>query len=130
MESHASTGATSSAEEQIRHRRIAALLHKAIVEYAADRAVQDRHTDTQSIPESEVRETEESDAQRVIGFLRITGEASPASIRNSLGLSRSSSFRVLQSLAHSRCIVSCGRTRNLVYRLNEQAPAPNKVALN
>jgi hypothetical protein len=70
------------------------------------------------------------DSERVIRFLRVTGQSSPATIRDSLGLSRSGTFRVLQALTHARRIVSHGHTRTLVYRLNERAPMPDRIELN
>ena len=113
-----------------RRRRIAWLLHKAIVDSSAVAAVELRSPETYEGKIASSWGDDSSDAARVVRFLQVIGEASPACIRDSLGLSRSGSFRVLQALAHSRVISTRGRTRNLVYCLNEQAPPIEKVALN
>ena len=126
-----STNASSQNQDEAqRRRRIAWLLHKAIVESSAVAAVEAGAPEPPPPTDASSSRDDSSAAARVIGFLQVIGEASPACIRESLGLSRSSSFRVLQSLAHSRVITTHGRTRNLVYRLNEQAPPPEQVALN
>lgn len=111
-----------------RRRRIAELLHKAISELES---TQLSSTEFFTPASSNVTPAAElSDPERVVRFLRITGESSPATIRTTLGLSRSGAFRVLQSLAHAQRIVSHGQTRTLVYRLNEREPPPDRLALN
>lgn len=111
-----------------RRRRIAELLHKAISELES---TQPSPTEFSIPASSNVTPVAElSDPERVVRFLRITGESSPATIRTILGLSRSGAFRVLQSLAHAQRIVSHGQTRTLVYRLNEREPPPDRLALN
>jgi recombinational DNA repair ATPase RecF len=112
-----------------RRRRIAELLHKAISELESTQP--SSPSDSSTPASSNVTPAAElSDPERVVRFLRITGESSPATIRTTLGLSRSGAFRVLQSLAHAQRIVSHGQTRTLVYRLNEREPPPDRLALN
>lgn len=115
----------------LRRHRIAQLLHQAMLHADAHDAI-DPATPTEAEPEPVFAGVQLAapDAERVIQFLRVTGEASPASIRSSLGLSRTGAFRVLQSLAHSRRVVTHGQTRTLVYRLNEREPSPDKLELN
>jgi len=114
-----------------RRHRIAQLLHKAILEADTYDAV-NLDAPTEVEPESVSRDFQSDipDVERVIQFLRVAGEASPANIRSSLGLSRSGAFRVLQSLAHSQRVVTRGQTRTLVYCLNEREPSPEKLELN
>jgi hypothetical protein len=114
-----------------RRHRIAELLHKAMLQADAHDAL-DLATSTEAEPESVSSDIQSDlpDTERVVQFLRVTGAASPASIRSSLGLSRTGAFRVLQSLAHSRRVVTHGQTRTLVYRLNEREPSPDKLELN
>lgn len=128
--SDVATISPGSGVPQRRH-RIAQLLHKAMLQADAHNAIQ-LDFSAQTEPESVFTDIppDVPDTERVIQFLRVTGEASPASIRSSLGLSRSGAFRVLQSLAHSRQIVTRGQTRTLVYRLNEREPSPDKLELN
>lgn len=111
-----------------RRRRIAELLHKAISELESTQPSPIEFPTPASANVTPVAEL--SDPERVVRFLRITGESSPATIRTTLGLSRSGAFRVLQSLAHAQRIVSHGQTRTLVYRLNEREPPPDRLALN
>lgn len=122
---------SSSSDVSQRRHRIAQLLHKAILQADAHSAIELDFA-TQPEPESVAADfpPDVPDTERVIQFLRVTGEASPASIRSSLGLSRTGAFRVLQSLAHSRLVVTRGQTRTLVYRLNEREPSPDKLELN
>lgn len=122
---------TSSRGEPLRRKRIAQLLLKAILQTETEDAVRPAIApDSESSISIAGAQPDASNAERVVQFLRVTGEASPVSIRSSLGLSRSGAFRILQSLAHSRRIVTHGQTRALVYRLNEREPPPEKLELN
>ena len=113
-----------------RRRRIAELLHKAMGEMDSTQPSSPTEFSIPSSSNVTPIAAELSDPERVVRFLRITGESSPATIRTTLGLSRSGAFRVLQSLAHAQRIVSHGQTRTLVYRLNEREPPPDRLALN
>lgn len=122
---------TLSREESARRKRIGQLLYKAMLQTETEEALGPAISpDSESGFSVAVTQPDASDAERVVQFLRVTGEASPVSIRNSLGLSRSGAFRILQSLAHSRRIVTHGQTRALVYRLNECEPPREKLELN
>lgn len=114
-----------------RRRRIAELLHKAMVEVESTLPSSDPEDSIAAEADTPVAmQADLPDSERVVRFLRVTGQSSPANIRNSLGLSRSGTFRVLQALTHARRIVSHGHTRTLVYRLNERAPMPDRIELN
>lgn len=114
-----------------RRRRIAELLHKAIVEVESTLPSPGPEASTAARADAPVAiQKDLPDSERVIHFLRVTGQSSPASIRESLGLSRSGTFRVLQALTHARRIVSHGQTRTLVYRLNEREPPLGRIDLN
>ena len=111
-----------------RRRRIAELLHKAIVEVESTLPLPEHEASTAADAADPVAiQTDLPDSERV---LRVTGQSSPANIRDSLGLSRSGTFRVLQALTHARRIVSHGQTRTLVYRLNEREPPMGRIDLN
>jgi len=110
-----------------RRRRIAELLCKAIQMASVSDALEVSATpDVPARPASVAL----SEGDRVLNFLRVVGEASPAAIRQSLGLSRSGVFRTLQRLAHERQVAAHGQTRTLVYRLTRDAPPPDRIALN
>lgn len=114
-----------------RRRRIAELLHKAIVEVESTLPSPEHEASVAAHADAPVSlQTDLPDSERVIRFLRVTGQSSPANIRDTLGLSRSGTFRVLQALIHARRIVSHGQTRTLVYRLNEREPPLGRIDLN
>ncbi len=114
-----------------RRRRIAELLHKAMVEVESTLLSPEHEASVAAHADAPVAiQTDLPDSARVIRLLRVTGQSSPANIRDSLGLSRSGTFRVLQALTHARRIVSHGQTRTLVYRLNERETPLGRIDLN
>lgn len=119
--------------EPSRRRRIAELLCKAILLAEADDAVvaaeRAAGVEVPTVPDEETNErSEESD--RVLQFLSVVRAASPATIRESLGISRSTVYRALQRLSREQQVIAEGQTRMLVYRLNQAEPPPEKIALN
>ncbi len=71
-----------------------------------------------------------SGEDQILEFLKISGGASPAVIRNSLGLSRSRVYRSLQRLSQERQVHAHGQTRDLVYQLNQTEPPPDMIGMN
>ena len=119
--------------ESSRRRRIAELLCKAILLAEANDAVAAAEraagVDVATEPDQVTSErNEESD--RVLQFLSVVREASPATIRESLGISRSTVYRALQRLAREQQVIAEGQTRMIVYRLNQAEPPPEKIELN
>lgn len=119
--------------ELSRRRRIAELLCKAILLAEADDAVAAAEraagVDVPTVPDEATNErNEESD--RVLQFLSVVRAASPATIRESLGISRSTVYRALQRLSREQQVIAEGQTRMLVYRLNQAEPPPETIALN
>jgi hypothetical protein len=129
LESQSADGMTESS----RRRRIAELLCKAILLAEANDAVAAAEraagVDVPTEPDEATNErNEESD--RVLQFLSVVREASPATIRESLGISRSTVYRALQRLSREQQVIAEGQTRMIVYRLNQAEPPPEKVELN
>jgi DNA-binding transcriptional ArsR family regulator len=129
IETQNPTGMTESS----RRRRIAELLCKAILLAEANDAVAAAEraagVDVATEPDQVTSErNEESD--RVLQFLSVVREASPATIRESLGISRSTVYRALQRLAREQQVIAEGQTRMIVYRLNQAEPPPEKIELN
>jgi DNA-binding transcriptional ArsR family regulator len=129
LETQSSVGMT----EASRRRRIAELLCKAILLAEANDAVaaveRAAGVDVPTDPDEATNErNEESD--RVLQFLGVVREASPATIRESLGISRSTVYRALQRLSREQQVIAEGQTRMIVYRLNQAEPPPEKIELN
>jgi DNA-binding transcriptional ArsR family regulator len=129
LESQSTDGMTESS----RRRRIAELLCKAILLAEANDAVvaaeRAAGIDVPTVPDEATNErNEESD--RVLQFLSVVREASPATIRESLGISRSTVYRALQRLSREQQVIAEGQTRMIVYRLNQAEPPPEKIELN
>ena len=129
LESQSTDGMTESS----RRRRIAELLCKAILLAEANDAVAAAEraagVDVPTEPDEATNErNEESD--RVLQFLSVVREASPATIRESLGISRSTVYRALQRLSREQQVIAEGQTRMIVYRLNQAEPPPEKIELN
>ena len=129
LESQSTDGMTESS----RRRRIAELLCKAILLAEANDAVvaaeRAAGIDVPTVPDEATNErNEESD--RVLQFLSVVREASPATIRESLGISRSTVYRVLQRLSREQQVIAEGQTRMIVYRLNQAEPPPEKIEFN
>jgi biotin operon repressor len=115
-----------------RLRRIAELLCKAIVLTEASQAVQAGSCRTNSdvpVASPSLRDPSSGD-DRILNYLAFVGTASPAVIRSSLGLSRTSTHRALRRLSSAGNVVASGQTRGVVYRLSEGEPPPEKIGLN
>lgn len=119
----------SMTREQRIH-RIAELLCKMVVLAEADRAVRSLAQDDAEPTHAAMAQKASAEDDRVLAYLRVAGQASPFSIRTTLGLSRSSTYRAFARLSLSGQIVSSGHTRSVVYRLNQAAPARDKIGLN
>lgn len=129
IETQNPTGMTESS----RRRRIAELLCKAILLAEANDAVAaaERAAGVDVPTEPDVATNERSEeSDRVLQFLSVVREASPATIRESLGISRSTVYRALQRLSREQQVIAEGQTRMLVYRLNQAEPPPEKMELN
>ena len=111
-----------------RVRRISALLCKAVMLAEAKRMVQPPSAGAEPMaPEKgDVTDIDE----RILNFLRGSGEASPLLIRSALGIPRSTAYWSFLRLRRAGQIVGNGRARALIYRLNEQEPPPEIIALN
>ena len=118
--------------EPQRLRRIAELLCKAIVLTEASRAVQPeaRPIDSDGPVVLPSFRDESSGDDRILNYLAFVGTASPAVIRSSLGLSRTSTHRALRRLSSAGNIVASGQTRGVAYRLSQGEPPPEKIRLN
>ena len=118
--------------EPQRLRRIAELLCKAIVLTEASRAVQPEARPIDSdgpVVLPSFRDASSGD-DRILNYLAFVGTASPAVIRSSLGLSRTSTHRALRRLSSAGNIVASGQTRGVAYRLSQGEPPPEKIGLN
>lgn len=115
-----------------RLRRIAELLCKAIVLTEASQAVQPeaRPTDSNGPVALPSFGDASSGDDRILNYIAFVGTASPAVIRSSLGLSRTSTHRALRRLSSAGDIVASGQTRGVVYRLSQGEPPPDKIGLN
>ncbi len=132
IESRPYTGTNLSDSERLR--RIAELLCKAILRTEAKSAVAGPAPEPFPGEKPErpafMDSDDKADDKRVLQYLHFVGSASPATIRGTLGMSRSGTHRVLFHLTRAGRIVGCGQTRALVYRLNETEPSPDKILLN
>ena len=121
----------SAGTNAARLKRIAELLCKAVILVEADRALQ--VPDAADLP-PESRDTYgdavAKENQRVLNYLRLAGQASPLSIRSTLGLTRSAAYRALQRLTRNGLVVVDGQTRTVSYRLNQGEPAVEKIRWN
>lgn len=116
-----------------RRRRIAELLCKATLLAEASDAV----TATEGAggfdtleKESTAITTRDEESDQILQFLSVVREASPAMIRESLGVSRSAVYRALRRLSREQLVISEGQTRLLVYRLNQAEPPPEILEQN
>ncbi len=115
--------------EAARRRRIAELLNRAVNLAETKRAVQLPFggANFSGIP-SQGLVSGNSDKNRILNYLRITGQGSPVSIRSALGLSRSAAYRALLRLIAEKRIYSNGKSCALVYRLCEREAESLPVA--
>jgi len=105
-----------------RIRRICELLSKAMILEVAGRIVSPAAAAAESapklnLPEQLVAETG-SDVARIESYLALIGEASPAMIRETLGLPRMRIYRAAQRSLAAGTITVSGQTRTVTYRLN------------
>lgn len=124
---------SSRLTESERLQRVAAILCKVILFGEADEALrlpgEERALDSaEQVPVLAM--SEHPDDERILRYLDLVREASPAEIRGTLGLSRSSAWRALQRLARTRRIMGSGQTRQLVYQLNAGEPPAERIGLN
>ena len=114
--------------------RIAELLCKAILLTEASRAVRPvapQAEPVQTVARSDFAEDNLlSEEERVLNYLDFVDAASPATIRNALGFSRTGTYRILRQLTAAGCVAASGQTRELVYRLNRGEPPVEKISLN
>jgi hypothetical protein len=113
---------TDEPPEEQRIRRICELLSKALVLDAASRIVSPaviaaEATPRTTSPEQTIAESS-SDLTRIESYLALIGEASPAMIRETLGLPRMRIYRAAQRLLGTGKIVISGQTRTVTYRLS------------
>lgn len=116
-----------------RRRRIAELLCKAMLLVEASDAVATAEGAAGFDPlerESTAITTRDEESDQILQFLSVVREASPAMIRESLGVSRSAVYRALRRLSREQRVVSEGQTRMLVYRLNQAEPPPEMLERN
>lgn len=83
------------------------------------------HTDEQLDALCAPQPDESAPEMKVLGYLRKISEASPAEIRATVGLSRSTTYRTLQRLHSQRRVTCHGRTKALVYRIPDIDPSRN-----
>ncbi len=118
--------------EDQRIRRICELLSKAMVLDAASRIVSPAAVAAEAIPRTtspeQVIAESGSDLGRIESYLALIGEASPAMIRETLGLPRMRIYRAAQRLLVAGKIVISGQTRTVTYRLSPEHAA--KFSLN
>lgn len=113
--------------EDQRIRRICELLSKAMILDAASRIVSSAAVAAEAIPRAtspeQVIAESGSDLARIGSYLALIGEASPAMIRETLGLPRMRIYRAAQRLLAAGKIVISGQTRTVVYRLSSAQTA-------
>ena len=113
---------TDALPDDQRIRRICELLSKAMILDAAGRIVSAAVVAAEgapnvTMPEQVVAETG-SDVARIESYLALVGEASPAMIRETLGLPRMRIYRAAQRALAAGEITVSGQTRTVTYRLN------------
>jgi hypothetical protein len=113
---------TDALPDEQRIRRICELLSKAMILDVAGRIVSPAAAAAEAIPkttrpEQLVAETG-SDVARIESYLALIGEASPAMIRETLGLPRMRIYRAAQRLLAAGTIMVSGQTRTVTYRLS------------
>ena len=118
--------------EDQRISRICELLSKAVVLDAASRIVSPAAAAAEAAPRATSPEQSiaecGSDIARIESYLALMGEASPAMIRETLGLPRMRIYRAAQRLLAAGSIVVSGQTRMVTYRLSPARAA--KFSLN
>lgn len=125
MFTHFDPEAIRGLAEKRRLKRIAEILYDAVLlsesgPGANAAAGSDRDPRGDPILGSEEASDASAEA-RVVNLLSQRGNASPLEVRATLGLSRTSAYRVLNRLVSAGRIVAAGQTRALMYRL---IPAP------
>jgi DNA-binding transcriptional ArsR family regulator len=116
-----------------RRRRIAELLCKAMLLTEASDAVtaaEGAAGFNRLEKDSTAITTRDEESDQILQFLSVVREASPAMIRESLGVSRSAVYRTLRRLSREQLVISEGQTRMLVYRLNQAEPPPEILERN
>lgn len=103
---------------------IAVLLAKAILIADAKRALASPETS------GTLDKSGDSLDERILHFLRVSGRGSPAVIRQTLGLSKTTAYRAIVRLTATGAIVATGQTRALAYILAEREPTPAIIARN
>jgi hypothetical protein len=130
-ENHRIQTGTMPTEQRLR--RIAELLCKAIMRMEATRITcgtpVEPDTGTLGRP-AFVDVPKKAKDERVLKYLHFVGTASPATIRGTLGLSRTEMNRVLLRLVEEGRIVGSGKTRSVAYRLNQAEPPADRIILN
>ncbi len=116
------TPPTDALPDDQRIRRICELLSKAMILDAVGRIVSPTVATAEAapkaiLPEQVVVETG-SDVARIESYLVLIGEASPAMIRETLGLPRMRIYRAAQRLLAAGTIMVSGQTRTVTYRLS------------
>lgn len=114
---------TDALPDDQRIRRICELLSKAMILDVASRIASPAAMAAEAIPkttlpEQLVAETG-SDVARIESYLALIGEASPAMIRETLGLPRMRIYRAAQRLLAAGTIMVSGQTRTVTYRVRQ-----------
>ncbi len=126
--------ATARLTEPERLGRVAEILCGAILRTTAGTAIQDINTESATDGPlcigARASGGKGSEEERIIHYLRLMRAASPVDIRGALGLSRSTTWRVLQRLAKAGRVVGTGHTRQLMYQLNSAAPSADQLWRN
>lgn len=101
--------------------RIGALLRKAAVRYWAAIDAGEISPPPEMAKSVRVGPPVDDDGERVLRYLERHGAAAPKDIRLALGLSRATTQRRLAGLARDGRIVGKGKTRTLLYLLNNKS---------
>ena len=102
--------------EEQRISRICELLSKAVVADWTERAVRRGATNSMSA-EAEMPQAEVSDRQRILNYLALVGNATPSSIRETLGLPRMRLYRAVQPMLARGRLIKSGNTSTISYSL-------------
>lgn len=124
---------TANIPPEQRLRRIVELLCKAIIRMEANRITLGApvEPDTGATERAAfVDVPRKSKDERLLKYLHFVGSASPATIRGTLGLSRSDTHRLLLRLVDEGRVVAVGKTRSVTYRLNQAEPRADRIILN
>ena len=111
--------------EPWRVKRICELLSKAVVRDLASRVVV---TDQPQPTTKEMTGQSAPHSTRLLSYLQLVGEASPAVMRETLGLSQMQVYRALQPLLRSGRVEARGLSRDVVYVVTRSEA--DKAALN